>query len=526
MKKLREDRMNDLLIRGGTVFDGTGKPGYAADMAIRSGRITAIGDLRGESAVKVLDAKGLAVAPGFIDAHAHSDTSFLKDSSGASKLYQGITTEISGNCGSSPFPAALEEYTETAWQSPSFADFTRYFDNSRCSMAVNQAMLIGHGSLRQCVMGACDLEATDAELERMKALLRRDLAAGAWGLSLGLEYAPGCFANQRELNALGAVVKEFDGIVTCHMRSEGLQIDQAIDELLEVGRFSGVHVHISHLKLDHYRVHGRAPQVWEKIERARQSGINVTADLYPYAASCTTLTIRCPKWSLDGGDEALLRHLRGPRRQEVIDGIRTHYFNAERAETCLFSDDGGLWPEIVGKTLRFVAEQMLHTDDYAEAAAEILLRTQARVWCIFFVMSEQDMLYFLSRDVNIGSDGWALSGDPEKVGGKPHLRSYGAVAEFMRLARERRICPLEEAVRRVTGSAAQRFGLTRKGRLAVGMDADITVFDPETIAPRSTYLDPVRLATGVRHVILNGGVALEDGAQTDFRGGRFLKKGE
>lgn len=516
--------MRDILIRNGTVIDGTGAPGFRADVAVREGKITEIGDLKGAAADTVLDADGLAVAPGFIDAHAHSDISFLKDDSGASKLYQGITAEISGNCGSSPFPALPERLTGDPWRCASFDDFVRRFETGGYRMAIHQAMLTGHGSLRQGVLGEEGRAVTDRELEQMKALLRRDLLSGACGLSLGLEYAPGCFADQRELNALGGVVREFGGIVTCHMRSEGLRIDQAIDELLEVGRFSGAHVHISHLKLDNYRVHGRAPQVWAKIAAAEQAGVHVTADMYPYAASCTTLTIRCPKWSLDGGDEALLRHLQGARRQEVIEGIRAHYSSAERAETCLFSDDGGLWPEIVGKTLRYVAEEMLHTADYAEAAAEILLRTRARVWCIFFVMSEQDMLYFLSHDVNIGSDGWALSADPAKVGTKPHPRSYGAVAEFFRLAREVNLCPPEEAVRRVTGSVAERFGLRGKGRLAIGADADITVFDPLTIAPRATYLDPVRTAVGVRHVLVGGGIALRDGKQTDYRGGRFLRK--
>ena len=516
--------MDDLLIRGGTVIDGTGKPGFRADVAVKDGVITAVGDLRGSAARTVLDAEGWTVSPGFIDAHAHSDTSFLKDSSGASKLYQGITTEVSGNCGSSPFPALPERLGGDPWRCASFTDFLNKFDAEGCCMAVNQAMLVGHGSLREGVMGSADRPATAAEMEQMKALLRRDLAAGAFGMSLGLEYAPGCFADQAELNALGQVVSEYGGIVTCHMRSEGLRIKEAVQELLNVGRASGAHVHVSHIKLDNYRVHGRAPQVWALIENARKEGVNVTADMYPYAASCTTLTIRCPKWSLDGGDEALLNRLRGPRRREVVEGIRSHYFNAERAETCLFSDDGGLWPEIVGKTLRDVAENMLHTDDYAEAAAEVLLRTRARVWCIFFVMSEADMRYFLTRDVNIGSDGWALSGDPAKVGVRPHPRSYGAVAEFLRLARENGICPLEEAVRRVTGSVAERFCLPGKGVLAPGMHADITVFDPLAIAPRATYLNPVQVAQGVRHVLVNGGVALRDGAQTDLRAGRFLRK--
>ena len=253
-------------------------------------------------------------------------------------------------------------------------------------------------------------------------------------------------------------------------------------------------------------------------------GVRITADMYPYTASCTTLTIRCPRWSLDGGDEALVARLQGPRRQEIIEGIRMHYYNAERAETCLFSDDGGLWPEIVGKTLRFVAENLLGTADYAAAAAEVLQRTRARAWCIFFVMNEQDMLFFLSHAVNIGTDSGAYPADPEQIPLRPHPRGFGAVAEFFRLARENRICTLEQAVHRVTGEAAARFGFRDRGILAVGKAADITVFDPETIAPRATYLDPVQLAAGVRHVLVNGTVALKDGIQTEARCGRFLRK--
>jgi len=516
-----EKSMDDLAIRGGLVMDGTGREAFRADIVIREGRIVSMGNCTRSHAEKTLDAEGLAVAPGFIDAHAHSDLSFLRDSSGASKLYQGVTTEISGNCGSSPFPWP-DQADPASWRCASFADFVRRFETGDHRMAVNQAMLLGHGTLREAVVGAENRPATAEELERMKNLLRRDLAAGAWGLSLGLEYAPGCFANREELIALAGVVREYDGIVTCHMRSEGLKIHEAIRELTEVGRISGAPVHVSHLKLDNYRVHGRAPEVWAQLEEARRQGVRVTADVYPYAASCTTLTIRCPQWSLDGGDEALLGFLRGPRRQEVIEGIRTHYFSAERAETCLFSDDGGLWPEIVGKTLRTVAEEMLGTTDYALAAAEVLLRTRAKVWCIFFVMSEEDMLYFLSRDVSVGSDGWALPGDPEKVRTRPHPRSYGATAEFFRLAREKGFCTTEEAVHRVTGKTAERFGLSDRGMLAVGKVADLTVFDPKTIAPRATWLNPVQLAVGVRHVIINGTIALENGAQTKARPGRFL----
>lgn len=512
----------DIVIRGGTVIDGTGRPRFRGNVAVQEGRIAALGDLSHIRGRQELSAEGLIVAPGFIDAHAHSDTAFTRDDSGASKLYQGVTTEISGNCGDSPFPAAADNHDP--WQLPSFTDFLNAFQERGCRMAVNQALLVGHGTLREAVIGDSNRPATPVDMAEMQRLLRRDLAAGAWGLSLGLEYAPGCFADQVELNALGQTVAGAGGIVTCHMRSEGLQINSALEELAEIGRASGAHVHASHLKLDNYTVHGRASQVWDFIERANREGIRFTADTYPYTASSTTLSIRCPRWSMDGGREGLLRHLQGPRQQEILDAIRSHYFNAERAETCLFSDDGGLWPEIVGRTLRDVAENTLHTTDYAEAAAQVLLRTQAKTWCVFFVMDEQDMLYFLSRDICIGSDGYALPGDRAKLSYNPHPRSYGAIAEFFRLAREKKLCTLEEAVRRVTGKPAEVFSIPDRGRLAVGMAADITVFDPEAIAPCATYLQPVQLAQGVRHVVVNGKIALRDGRQTEERAGQFLRR--
>lgn len=519
----------DLIVRGATVIDGTGRPGFRGDIAVSGGKTLAVGDCGGLRGREEIDAAGLACAPGFIDAHAHSDTMFMQDDSGASKLYQGVTTEISGNCGYSPFPAP--EGNQSARRFASYADFLRAFSENGSRMAVNQAMLSGHGSLRETVVGESARPATPKEMERMQHLLRRDLEAGALGLSLGLEYAPGCFAGQEELNALGAVVKEAGGVVTCHMRSEGLHIFDAIDELAQVGRVSGVpgasgaHVHISHLKIDHYSVHGQAPAVWAHIEKLRQEGIDITADAYPYTASATSLTIRCPRWSLDGGEEALLGFLAGPRRGEVVEGIRSHYFNARRAETCLFSDGGGLWPEIVGKTLRFVAEEMLHTQDYAEAAAVVLERTKARAKGVFFVMSEEDMLFFLGKDICIGSDGYALPADPQKVKSLPHPRSYGAIAEFLRLAREKKICSLEEAVRRVTSKPADTFGLADRGRIAPGKAADLTVFDPNRIAPRATYLNPIQTAQGVQWVIVGGKIALREGRQTEERAGIFLRRG-
>lgn len=516
--------MVELLIKGGTVVDGSGRPRFRADVAVKDGRIVAVGEKCDAAAKETLDADGLIVAPGFIDAHSHSDIGFLTDSSGASKLYQGITTEITGNCGDSPFPCREGANGEDIACSPSFEGFLARFAAGGYAMAVNQAMLVGHGTLRECVIGPEDRAPTPEELSEMQRLLARELTAGAWGLSLGLEYAPGCFAGQAELNALGETVGRYDGVVSCHMRSEGLEIGRAIEELAEVGRFSGVKVNVSHLKIDNFRVHGRAGEVWERIENIRREGVRLSADMYPYTASCTSLSIRCPRWSLDGGSAALLKRLGGPERREIVEGIRAHYFSAERAGTCLFCDDGGLWPEIVNRTLKEVAEELLGMTDYAEAAARVLERTQAQARCIFFVMSGDDMLFFLRRDVGIGSDGYALPLDAKKLRDRPHPRSYGAIAEFLRLARERAICPLEEAVRRITLKPAVLFSLNDRGQLKEGCAADICVFDPKIIAPRATYLDPVQPAQGVRHVVVNGFVALRDGQQTEVRAGRFLRK--
>ncbi len=517
--------MEDILLLGGMIVDGTGKKPYFADIAVKNGKITKIGNLTATKAKISLNCEGFCVSPGFIDAHSHSDTSFLKDTSCASKLCQGITTEITGQCGSSPFPALREKLSaDSPWHFESFSDFADAFEKGGFSMATNQAILVGHGSLRAGVIGYEDREATKDELEKMKYLLRRDLESGAWGMSLGLEYSPGFFAGRDELTALSAVVKEFDGLVPCHMRNEGLEIESAIDELVSIGRETGAHVHISHLKIDNFRVHGRAEEVWKQIEDAIKGGVNITCDMYPFLASCTDLTIRCPKWSREGGSGKLIERLTGPERARVVEGIRTHYFNAERAETCLFADDGGHFPEIVGKTLRYVAEEILHTTDYAEAAAEVLVRTHADAGCIFFVMNEEDMLYFLSKDTSIGSDGWALSGDPEIVKTKPHPRSYGAITEFLRIAREKNFCSTEEAVRRITQKPAKMIGFTDRGELKKGFIADICVFNPNTIAPTSTYLEPVSLSKGVKHVIVNGEIALENGVQTLIRAGKFLKK--
>ena len=523
--------MKDIIIRGGTIYDGTGAPGVRADLAIEDGKITAIGDLSGEQAAEELDAAGLAVAPGFINIHGHSDTAFLLDDSFASLVYQGVTTEVCGNCGYTGFPAlppqedGIKRAKAEGWYCASFDDFAEKFEREGRRMGANLAYLAAHGSIRSAAAGYDDRPVTKEELRTMQELLRRDLKAGAWGMSLGLEYAPGCFADEDELAAMGEVVQEFDALLPAHLRNEGVRLGEAIDELLSVGRRTGAHVHISHLKLDNVKVHGTAPQIWEKIEKAKAEGVRVTADMYPYLASHTGLTNRCPKWALSGGDGAIADVLTGPRREEVISFIREkYYWNAERAETAFFTDGCERWPEVLGKNLREVAEELLGTTDYAEAAAEILVRTKGEATGCFFVMSEADMLYFLKQDICLCTDGYAYPVDPAKLENIPHPRSYGAIAEFLRLNRELGICSVEEAVRRLTGKPAEILGMKDRGLLKPGLTADVTVFDPAAVRPAATYLHPVAAAEGVRHVVIGGGIALRDGVQTEGRYGTILRR--
>lgn len=414
--------MDDIIIRGGLVVDGSGEPGFRADVAVKDGRIRAIGDLSGEKAARELDASGLAVAPGFFDAHCHSDTTFLLDSSGAAKLYQGVTTEVCGQCGFSPFPALPEHLAEVdpgegvdqSWYCASFRDFAKRWRTAAGSWASIWRPLRATARCGPAFWAMPTGPLPTKSCAPCRSCCGRIWRPACWGLSLGLEYSPGCFADQKEFAALGRVLKEYDAFLPAHLRNEGEKLPQAIDELLSVGRETGVHVHISHLKLDNYRVHGTAPAIWKRIADAKAAGVNVTADMYPYDACCTYLNNRCPKWALEGGNGAVEQVLAGPRRQEVLDYIRDVYYpNAQRAATCLIQDDAGFWPEIVGHTLQEIADDMLHMD-YPEAAAEILTRTHGLANCIFFVISEEDMLYFLQQDIGIGSDGYSYPDDPKR----------------------------------------------------------------------------------------------------------------
>lgn len=525
--------MQDIIIYNGMIADGTGADLYPGGVAVKDGIITHVGDVSTLTAKQMIDAQGHVIAPGFIDAHCHSDVSFIADDRVESRVYQGITTEVCGQCGDSYFPCLAENIGnistknelphEEEWAAVDFCSFLSHVESAGKKMATNLCQLTGHGALRAGVMGYDGRRPNDRELALMCELLDRSLSEGSWGLSLGLEYTPGCFADTQELCALAEVVKKHGGIVTAHMRDEGPAIFDAVSEIIEIGRKTGVKVHISHLKIDRPVNWGKAAKVWQLIEDAKESGVNISADVYPYTASCTGITNRCPKWSIDGGVERAAAFLKSARRQEIIDHLAGRFPNEEWARRCLISSTNGRLSDVEGKTLCDVAKE--RKTSYAEAAAELIVETNGHTDCIFFTMDEGDLDFFLRQDVGIGSDGKGHPFDPSLVGSeKPHPRYYGALVRFLRLARENCICSTAEAVRRITAKAADMLGLADRGRLKTGLAADITVFDSVTVADTATYLDPFQKPVGIDHVIVNGKIALFNGQQTSERAGKYILK--
>lgn len=515
--------MYDILLKNGIVADGMGGTPFKADVAVKNGLITAVSEsISPDLAEKVLDVKGLCVSPGFIDIHSHSDLNFMKDNRCEAKLYQGVTTELSGQCGTSPFPRYdIKEYTAGSGEYSTLDDYIR--DGEARGMSTNLLPLVGHGTLRRGVMGYEDRAPTADELSLMKKLLRKEMEKGAWGLSLGLGYTPGISADLTELCSLGEEVVPFDGIITSHMRRQNEHTPESLEEMYAISRHSGVHVHIAHFKASGKAAWGRAPEFMKNVLDAAASGINVTADVYPYTAASSGITNSFPKWSIHGGTSKTVELLKSSERGRLISELEAIYSTPEAAERLLIVETRGKLPEADGKTLRQAAD--IWGISYAEAAAKICVETDAHATCIDFCINEEDMLHILSQDfMSVGSDGNAFSLDPALNNGKPHPRSFGTFPRFLRLAREKGFCDLGTAVRRCTGLAADRLGIKNRGYIKEGLIADITVFDPLTVSDTNDYSNPFVKPRGIVHVIMDGRPAILDGMQTDLRLGKIIRK--
>lgn len=524
--------MYDLILTGGWIVDGTRAAPYKADLCIKDGQIAQITEHFEGEAHQILAVEGMTVSPGFIDIHSHSDICPLMPEpfTPQTKLYQGVTTEICGNCGISLVPncderrGAITDYftralvlkpTNFVHDMDSVSDYAKRVNKHKCTL--NYGMLVGHGMLRGCVIGFEDRNPTESEMEQLKALLDRELTNGAYGMSLGLIYPPSAYALTEELVELAKVVKQHNAILSVHIRNESVRVFESVNEMLDVAKRSGVHLQISHLKLMGKPQWGRAAELLEKIETARGEGVHVTCDQYPYNASSTSLSAVVPGWAHNGGFDSLIERLKGQDTKlfsEISDLIDARGGPA----SILIPNVSPYMSEINGKNIEEISEMLKMPP--AKAVAEIIIKTNATAKAIYFSMSDDDVLT-IAKDMNIcvGSDGYGFDYSME---GNPHPRSTGTFPRFLRLCCEKNLMPLEDAVYKMTGMPAEFLGITDRGVLKEGLAADITVFDAKTVYDTPDFVRSLQKPAGIKHVIVNGRCVLLNGEETGEKPGLAL----
>jgi N-acyl-D-aspartate/D-glutamate deacylase len=525
----------DIVIRGGEVVDGTGAPARRADVAIHDGCIAEIGRDVSSSGARVIDAKGCVVAPGFIDIKTHSDWTLPLAPRAESKIFQGVATEVIGHCGFSCAPclpgksAALKQYLDPSapwleFKDTSFADYAATYP----ATAVNRVMLVGHNTLRLMVMGMEDRPPSSAELERMTALLAESLAAGAFGMSSGLFTPPGAYAAGVEMVELGRVLKRFGAPYFTHLRDEANRVFDAVEEAIEFGAKTGVHVQIVHAKVSGTDNWGKAAKFIERLRDARRQGVAIDCDEYPYGAASNPLRNLMPPWLQEGGVDAMLARLGDPsvrtRIRAEIDAQGLNNFGRIPGWQAIRISISPNLPHYVGKTIAEIASEA--GKDAFEAALDYIVADRGQTRVLVDSISEDDIRAFIAApDVMVGSDGNSVAPTGTTGQGKPHPRFYGTFARILgRYVRELGVMPLETAIRKMTGASAAALGLADRGLIRERFRADVTVFDPASIAERATYEDPHRLADGVRSVIVNGAPVLMGGEHTGATPGEMVRR--
>lgn len=522
----------DLLVAGGTVYDGSGGPPVRADVGISGGAVREVGRIRRSRAAAVVEAGGLAVSPGFIDIHNHTDVHLLVDPKAESAVRQGVATLVSGQCGESPFPLDDGAYEEMR------ADLSRDYGLEldwrdiggflgrleRSGAALNYSTFVGQGAVRAAVMGRGDRAPSAAELEEMKRLVAEAMAGGALGLSSGLEYTPGSFASTEELIALCRVAARTGGVYATHMRDEEDAVVEAAAEALRIARETPIRLQVSHLKVGFAANWPKLDTVMDMLGKARAEGIDFRADRYPYIASATGLSTLFPVWSREGGTEGFLARLRDP----ALDArLRAHIAEQEKGY--------GSWDKVLISDVATDKNRDLEGRDILTAAGgrppyefmrDLLIEEGDRVGMVSFYGSEDNLKRILSCPlVGVGSDAVAVAPAGPLAKGRPHPRTYGAFPRALgKYVREEKIAPLEEMVRKMTAMPADHLGLVRRGRIKVGWAADICVFDPDRIVDRATFREPAVFPEGVRTVIVNGQIVVEGGEHTGRLPGRVLRK--
>ena len=528
----------DLLITNGQIIDGSGRPGYRADVAVEGDRIVRIGNLKSAKAKRVIDARGLVVAPGFIDMLGQSETYVLIDPRVMSKVMMGVTTEITGEGDSiAPMNERLIKEQE---------DFLRRFDLNidwrtldeyfkrleKQGSGVNLGTFVGATQVRAHVIGFDNRPPTAAELEQMKQLVADAMKDGALGLSTSLQYVPARFAKTDEIVELAKVARQYGGIYATHQRSEANALDDSLKEVFEIAQEAKIPVEIWHLKTAYKKNWGRMPEVLRRISEARARGLDVTADIYPYIAGSTSLSACLPPWALEGGTEKMLERLRDPSiRQKLKTDIRIDSKDWENIYLGSGGAAGVLIGSVVnrdleamqGKRVQQIAEEQ--GKEPLDALFDLILADHGQTGAIYFMMSENDLQAAMKAPfVSFCTDSGARATDGPLSSSKSHPRGWGSYPRILgRYVREEKILTLEKAVQKMTGMPAARVGLKDRGLLREGMFADITIFEPKTVVDRATFEVPNQYPEGVAYVIVNGQLSVDGGKRTAALAGRPLR---
>jgi N-acyl-D-amino-acid deacylase len=527
----------DVIIKGGRVYDGTGAEPQHVDLAIRGDRIAGVGDFKTAKAKTVIDATGLAVAPGFINMLSWSNESLIQDGRSQSEIRQGVTTEVMGE-GESMGPVndrvrqhILQQQSDIKYDIKwnTLAEYLRYLESR--GVSCNVASFIGATTIRENVIGFEDRAPTAQELEQMRELVRKEMEAGALGIGTSLIYPPAFYAKTEELIELCKVAAKYQGKYISHMRSEGNRLLEALDELIRISREAGIPAEVYHIKAAGQKNWPKEDELLARIERAQKEGLNVRANMYTYTAAGTGLDACLPPWTEDGGYPALFKRLRDPATRKRIaaevakdsDEWENLYIGAGSPDRILlvgFKSDK-LKP-LTGKTLAEVAK--MRGKDPIDTIMDLIAEDESRIGTIYYLMSEENVKKELAKPwISFGSDEASQAPEGVFLKSNPHPRAYGNFARLLgKYVRDEKVVPMAEAVQRLSGLPATNLGLDHRGFIKEGMFADIVVFDPATISDRATFEKPHQYAVGVKHVLVNGVQVLKDGEHTGAKPGRAL----